>query len=79
MIDKLLKLPGFNQILQAVMVEFYCDVFVYLLEQKGWAELDQLKMLRKLWLKIIHPRTLIATRDIILKETNIDVDMYFRP
>lgn len=34
LIDKLLKLPVWNQLAQSVIVEFYCDIFIFLLLQK---------------------------------------------
>lgn len=34
LIDKLLKLPLWNQIIQNVIVEFFCDIFIFILLQK---------------------------------------------
>ena len=41
-------------------------------------KIDELKIIRKFWLKTIHPKLLQTMRDFILTETAIDIDQYFK-
>ena len=78
-VDKLLKTSVFNQMIQSYLVELYCETFKFLLEQRAFNELDEMKLLRKMWLKSIHPRLLIEIKEIVQMNFNIDLDKGFKP
>lgn len=78
-VDKLLKIPTFNENLQIVIVDLYCLIFISLWTQRCLSELEQLKILRKYWVGSIHPLLLQQMKDNIFLRTNIDIDSGFKP
>lgn len=54
-VDKLLKVPTFNENFQTVIVDLYSLIFISLWTQRCFSELEQIKILRKFWVGTLHP------------------------
>lgn len=76
--DKLLKIPQLGAILQSGIIELYVEVFIALLLQKCYNEIEEIKLIRKFWLGIVHPTFLSRIREIIMVRVGVDVDMGFK-
>ncbi len=54
-LDKLMKINGYTSALQSHIVDIYSEIFLALLHQKCYNEVEELKILRKYWVGQVHP------------------------
>ncbi len=78
-VDKLTKVSGFKAAIHNSIVDIYCQVFLFLFLQKCNKDLQQLKILRKYWVGIIHPYCLAQMKEIIFVKANVDIDTGIKP
>lgn len=77
--DKLMKIPSFNEPIANVIVDVFSVIFLSLWNNRYYSEIDQLKILRKYWVAVLHPSLLAQMHSNILYWTGIDIEYGFRP
>jgi len=78
-VDKLTKVTLFKAAIHAHIAEIYSEIFHFMFTQKCNKDLEELKILRKYWLGLIHPHNLTQMKETILKNSSIDIDAGIKP
>lgn len=78
-VDKLTKIGSFKTAIHSHIVEIYSDTFYFLFVQKCNKDLEELKILRKYWVGLIHPYQLTKMKETVLSKASVDIDTGIKP
>ena len=72
--DLLLEHPVYNQVLHTCLIEFYPKIVSYLANQGHRGELEEAKIIRKYWVRRIHPNLYLDLKGATLMKAGVDID-----
>jgi hypothetical protein len=75
-IDLILNHPIYNQILHSCLLELYPTIVSSLLKAGHRKEVEEAKVIRKYWVRRIHPDLYIDLREVTLRIVGIDIDFF---
>lgn len=75
-IDLILNHPIYNQILHSCLLEFYPTIVSSLLKAGYRREVEEAKVIRKYWVRRIHPGLYIDLKEATMRMVGIDIDLF---
>lgn len=76
LIDLLLNHPLYHPILHSCLIEFYPLIVSSLRKAGHREEVEEAKVIRKYWVRRIHPALYADLREATLRKAEVDVDFF---